>query len=345
MASTPRFRQPAEWAPHAAVWTAWPANAREWGEPLAQAQEEFAAFCRAIADVDPETGVARGEALKILVLDAEGEAAARAAIGDTPVDYVHAPYGDIWLRDTAPIFLRTPAGTLEAAVFSFNGWGGKYLMPGDETIPSTILGATGVQSVFYDLVFEGGSIDVDGLGNAITTRECLLNPNRNPGLDADRIEAEICDALGIEKLIWIDRGLLNDHTDGHLDNVARFVGPGKVACMAPTGEDDPNETLYQVVRQTLENATTATGEPLEVVTIPSPGRVLNAEGKPAPASHLNFYVSNTRVIVPYYETVAIERLVEAFQPHFPDREIVVLPGHALLTGGGSFHCITQQQPV
>jgi agmatine deiminase len=341
-----QFRQPAEWAPHAAVWTAWPYNEPEWGEPLKAAQGEFVQMCEAIADCDPETGKPRGEALKILIPpDLEEEPKAFATLRSLGAELIPVPYGDIWLRDTAPIFVRDAVGQLAARVFSFNGWGGKYIMPGDELVPKAILDRVRVPSTLYDLVFEGGSIDVDGIGNAITTRECLLNSNRNPSLNADEIEAQVKEALGIEQMIWIDRGLHNDHTDGHLDNVARFIGPEKVMCMAPYGEDDPNAGLYAIVRETLENAPTASGRPLEVVSVPSPGRVENADGLVVPASHMNFYLSNTRVVVPYYETIAAEKLIAAFAPHFPDREIVVIPAPAILSGGGSFHCITQQQPA
>lgn len=340
------FRQPAEWAPHAAVWTAWPYNEPEWGEPLVAAQAEFVRMCEAIADLDPASGQPRGEPLKILVppgLEAEPEAF--ATLRKLGAELIPAPYGDIWLRDTAPIFVRAADGALAARVFSFNGWGGKYVMPGDEVVPQTMLERTKVPSVTYDLVFEGGSIDIDGTGNAITTRECLLNTNRNPELNADEIEKVVKEALGIEQMIWLDRGLRNDHTDGHLDNVARFIGPEKVMCMAPNGDDDPNTGLYLLIRETLEKAPTVSGRPLEVVTIPSPGKVLNAAGDIVPASHMNFYLSNTRVVVPFYETIAPEALIAAMSPHFPDREVVVIPAPAILSGGGSFHCITQQQPI
>lgn len=338
------FRQPAEWEPHAAVWSAWPSDASLWEEGLQGAREEFTAMCEAIADCDPISGKPRGEPLKILASGDEAVESAKAALDSLRAEVVPLRFGDIWLRDTAPIFVRNADGKLATRLFGFNGWGGKYELPGDENVGPYIAERVRLPSESVELIFEGGSIDVDGQGNAITTRECLLNPNRNPGLSVDAIEALLCPSLGIENLIWLDRGLINDHTDGHLDNIARFVGPEKVACMKPNGDNDPNAGTYLAILQTLSHARTLSGKPLEVVEIPSPGRVLDADGNLVPASHLNFYISNTRVVVPFYETVEPEVLVEAFAPLFPTREIVVIAAHAILTGGGSFHCITQQMP-
>lgn len=337
--------QPAEWEPHAAVWLAWPSAHELWEENLEPARREFTELCAAIADIDPASGKPRGEALKILAHEGESIVSAKAALGPLGAEIIPGRFGDIWLRDTAPIFVRTQSGEIGATCFRFNGWGGKYELEGDTEVAPRICEVSGVPARLYPLVFEGGAIDVDGAGNAITTRECLLNPNRNPDLTVDAIEAVLKEALGIRKLIWLDRGLLNDHTDGHLDNVARFVGPGKVACMKPTGEADPNTGTYRAIRQTLAHATTADGQPLDVVEIPSPGRVLGADGTVIPASHLNFYIANTRVVVPSYGTVPDATLQAAFAPLFPGREIVVLPAPSILTGGGSFHCITQQQPA
>lgn len=343
--SRPAAWQPAEWEPHAAVWLAWPADQNLWQEHLEPARREFIQLCEAIADCDPDSGHPRGEALRILAKGDEGLASAKRALAPFGAGIIPADYGDIWLRDTAPIFLRTDSGKLRTARFRFNGWGGKYRLAGDTEVAARIAEVAGVPGEHYGLVFEGGAIDVDGAGTAITTRECLLNPNRNPEHTADEIGDLLKRALGLRKIIWLDRGLLNDHTDGHLDNVARFIGPGKVACMRPTGEDDPNAGVYQAIRQTLDHATDADGQPLEVVEIPSPGRVLDEEGEVIPASHLNFYIANTRVIVPHYGTVPRDELCGALAPHFPNREIVALPAPAILTGGGSFHCITQQQPA
>lgn len=341
----PLVWQPAEWEPHAAVWLAWPSAAELWQEHLAPARLEFTAFCEAIADCHPANDRPRGEKLKILAQGGEGIASARAALARFGAEIIPARYGDIWLRDTAPIFLRSRSGEPRAARFRFNGWGGKYVLEGDTEVADQIAKAAGVESTPHDLVFEGGAIDVDGEGTAITTRECLLNPNRNPALSVDEIESVLKNALGLRKIIWLDRGLMNDHTDGHLDNIARFVGPGKVACMAPTGTDDPNAGVYRAIRQTLEHATDARGQSIEIIDISSPGRVLDREGNIIPASHLNFYIANTRVIVPHYGTVPVETLQAAFAGVFPEREILVLPAPAILTGGGSFHCITQQQPA
>lgn len=341
------FRQPAEWAPHDACWVAWPSHADLWGDELAAAREAFVALCRGIADPDPATGASRGERLEVLVLDAAGEAEARAALEGLGARFHRIPFGDIWLRDTAPIFL-TGDGGLAAACFRFNGWGDRYRLPGDESVAGRVARVSGAE-VVYELpwVLEGGAVDVDGEGTALTTRQCLLNPNRR-GRPADADEAamtaRLCQGLGQQAVIWLDDGLANDHTDGHVDTVARFVAPGRVVCMAPAGDGDPNREALRAIERTLRAATDAAGRRLEVVTVPSPGAVLDDDGEPMPASYVNFYVANTTVVVPVYGVPQDARAVETIAGLFPERRVVPVEARAILAGGGAFHCITQQQP-
>jgi agmatine deiminase len=242
-----RFSQPAEWAEHEAVWVAWPSAPDLWKEHLAPAQKAFASMCVAIADWDPATREPRGERIELLVPD---EARRREAIAQlrplTP--RVHAiAFGDIWLRDTAPIFMRSGKGSVQAACFCFNGWGGKYVLPEDDRVAERVVRAADVPRVTHDLVLEGGSVEVDGEGTVLTTRQCLLHPNRNPSTDAARVEAGLREALGVDKVLWLNEGLLNDHTDGHVDTIARFVAPGVVVCMEPAKGDDPNEKVLRAV--------------------------------------------------------------------------------------------------
>jgi agmatine deiminase len=343
--------QPAEWAPHDAVWLAWPSNAAEWGPPLAAARNEFAAFCAAIADVDPATGAARGETLRILVLDEPGEAEARAALGDTPAHYHRIPFGDIWLRDTGPIFVHrrdrsSPDvhGEIAAVRFRWNGWGHKYEIPGDESVGDLIATLAAAPSARWDAVLEGGAVEPDGAGTVLTTRQCLLNRNRNPGLDQAELERLLYRALGAERVIWLDRGLHNDHTDGHIDTLARFVAPGRCVCMEAREASDPNrEALTQIIRD-LEAARDVRGQPLEVVRMPSPGTVLDAAGQLMPASYANFYIGNSTVSVPQYGVPADDDAAAVLAGLFPGRRVVQVPSRAILTGGGALHCISQQQP-
>jgi agmatine deiminase len=337
-----KFRQPAEWAPHDVVWTAWPSHADLWLTDLEPARAQVAALIHAIADVDPATGKRRGEFVRVLAHGADAVASARKALAGS-AEVVGARFGDIWFRDTAPIF-TSDGKSLLAQCFRFNGWGGKYVLEGDEDVAPFVADKSGVRPVLNDWVLEGGSIDPDGEGTALTTRQCLLNPNRNPDLTQTDIERRLADSLGMEKLIWLGDGLANDHTDGHIDNIARFVAPGVVVCMEPAGPDDPNRDALKAIIADLKAARDAKGRKLEVVTVPSPGRVENEDGELIPASTMNFYIGNSTVVVPVYGSATDHAAVTGIARLFPGRRTVALPANHVITGGGSFHCITQQQP-
>ncbi|MEZ5928019.1 MAG: agmatine deiminase family protein [Parvularculaceae bacterium] len=348
-------RQPAEWAPHAAVWIGWPSAADLWEEDLAPAQAEVASFIRAILfpDVnDPKGARTTGEPVDLVYNGAEARAAAEAFRAKLPIPDLlrlhEAPMGDIWLRDTGPIFV-TGAGRLAASAFTFNGWGGKYQLGEDERLADIISEIAGVPLKRFDrLIAEGGALEPDGEGTVITTRQCLLNPNRNPGLSEKDIEAILREAIGAEKVIWLDEGLAGDHTDGHVDNLARFIAPGKVICQHPTGDDDPNKDVLNAIHETLSKATGADGRKLEVIEIPSPGAAL-MDDEPVAASHMNFYIANHSVVMPSYgalsgEEEAAEQALAILHDIAGRPHAHAIDASHLLTGGGSFHCISQQQP-
>ena len=249
---------------------------------------------------------------------------------------VQEPFGDIWFRDTAPIILKGGGGR-GAHDFLFNGWGGKYELEGDDTVGPRLAETIGLEARSFDWVLEGGAVDVDGAGLAVTTEQCLLNPNRNPGLGRAEIEARVREGFGVERLLWLGDGLLNDHTDGHIDNLARFVAEGVLAVPVPAGEDDPNAAVYEDARRRAEEFG------LEVKPVPSPGRVLR-DGEIVPASYMNFYIGNAAVVVPLYGAANDEAAVQAIGALFPGRRVVGLRADHVLTGGGSFHCISQQVP-
>ncbi len=324
-------RVPAEWAPHEATWVAWPSHEDLWQDNLGPARAAFARLVGAIAE---------GERVEVLVPNEQEEGLARAALPADHVRFHRVPFGDIWLRDTAPIFTLPPA----ALRFRFNGWGGKYVLAHDDAVAARVARIAGVAERAMNFVLEGGAVDVDGEGSVLTTRQCLLHPNRNGAVDPSTVEGWLRDALGVERVLWLGDGLLNDHTDGHVDTVARFVRPGVVVAMEPRSEDDPNREALRAVLREAGALVDARGRALDVVRVPSPGRVLDADDRVMPASYVNFYIANASVVVPTYGSPYDAEAVERIGALFPGRPTVGVDARAILTGGGAFHCITQQQP-
>lgn len=324
-------RQPPEWAPHESVWIGFPSHAELWEDDLDPARAEVMAFADAV-----HAGGA-GETVRLVAADRESaEVAARLA--PAGIEVVTAPFGDIWLRDTGPIIVSN--GQRRAArSFLFNGWGGKYRLEGDDDLALRLAESGGFgEARRCKYVLEGGAIDVDGTGLAVTTEQCLLNPNRNPDLSKAEVEARLLGDLGLDRVLWLGDGLLNDHTDGHVDNLARFVGEGRIAIPEPAGEDDPNTAVYR------DAQVRARAFGLDVVPLPSPGRVLR-DGEIIPASYMNFYIGNAAVVVPLYDAPNDQAAVGAIQQLFPSRRVVGFRADHILTGGGSFHCISQQVPL
>ena len=319
----------AEWAPHEAVWIGFPSDPELWLADLTPAQEEVAAFARAV-DAD-----GRGEGVWLVASheDAAGEARRLAPFAKVVVE----PFGDIWLRDTGPILLGS-GKERRAQGFRFNGWGAKYDLPGDDTIGARLAGHSGFAYAQAPWILEGGAIDHDGSGTVVTTEQCLLNPNRNPKMSRGDVEQALGRDLGFERVVWLGEGLANDHTDGHVDNLARFVAPGRIAIPTPA-KDDPNADVYRDAARRLRSTK------LDIVTLPSPGALLSDEGDLIPASYMNFYIGNAAVVVPQYGASNDRAAIDVVQALFPDRKAVGLRADHILTGGGSFHCISQQVPA
>ena len=321
---------PPEWAPHDSVWIGFPSAADLWLEDLEGAQAEVAAFARAV-----HAG-GKGETVRLVCATEEAEEAARALAGDfARIDF--APFFDIWLRDTGPIVVHQNGEHL-ALDYQGNGWGGKYPSPLDDALARILCTHAAMPRLQRDWILEGGAIDVDGAGLCVTTGQCLLNPNRNPALSRREIEERLCADLGLREILWLGVGLVNDHTDGHVDNIARFVAPGVLALPEPFGDDDPNAGVF------ADAMARAKDWPVDIVTIPSAGR-MEVDGEIIPASHMNFTIGNAAVVVPTYGGPSDAAAVTAIAKLFPDRETIGLPANHILTGGGSFHCISQQVPT
>ena len=318
---------PPEWAPQDWLWIGFPHLAEEWPGFLEEAQAQIAAFASAVAE--------SGQEVRLVVRDEANEARARAVVSEA-VKLERRIYGDIWLRDTGPLIV-SQNGVRLARRFGFNGWGGKYEMPGDDTIGEELALDAGLTLTHSSMILEGGAVDGDGSGLAVTTEQCLLNPNRNPGMERDAIEAELSRFLGFERIVWLGDGLVNDHTDGHVDNLARFVAPNRLVVPKATGTDDPNAHIYEDAAHRAREAG------VEVLRIPSPG-LIERDGAVEPASFVNFAITSHLVVVPTFGSKHDEAGVEAIAELFPDRDTIGLRADAVLAGGGGFHCASQQMP-
>jgi agmatine deiminase len=327
MAGRPARPPAPEWAPHEAVWIGFPSDPELWLGDLKPAEREVAAFAKAVH--------AGGTGEKVWLVAAHDGAAESARRLAPFAKVIVEPFGDIWLRDTGPIVLG--GGSVRFAQgFGFNGWGGKYDLDGDQDIGRRLASSASLPFSKADWILEGGAIDGDGSGTALTTEQCLLNPNRN-NFGRKETEQRLLEDLGLDRIVWFGSGLMNDHTDGHVDNLARFVAPGRVA-IPTAAKDDPNEAVYKDAARRLADAR------LDVVTLPSPGRITDQEGDIIPASYMNFYIGNAAVVVPQYGAPNDQAAVDALQALFPERVAIGLRADHILTGGGSFHCISQQVP-
>jgi len=320
---------PPEWGPQAHLWIGFPGDPAEWPVARDSAQRQAAAFAGAVAD--------RGQAVTLLARSAADFSIA-STLASPAVAVRHELFGDIWLRDTGPIGVISSGGERALADFDFNGWGGKYEMPGDKDIGARLAATTALPRRHVPIIFEGGAVDTDGTGLFVTTEQCLLNPNRNPALDRRQIETILAGSLGLSAMLWLGEGLLHDHTDGHVDNLARFVAPGILAVPQATAADDPNSAIY------ADAADRARAFGLTVAPMPSVGRY-TLDGAIVPASYMNFCITNHAVIVPQYGAPNDQAALDALAAFFPDRDLVGLPSDAILRGGGSFHCMSQQLPA
>lgn len=330
-------RLPAEWEPHSACWMAWPHLREEWPDHFEQAREELLGLARAIANEG-------GEVVRLLVRsdDDREELALRLAdeLRAERIALEPMAFGDAWTRDTLPFFVEEH-GELRSVCYRFDGWGGKYPMDGDLDLSGRVAGSLGFPTESRDLVLEGGAIEVDGRGFGLTTEDAVFA--RNAPRDWAEIEREVCEGLGLSKLVMLRGCLLNDHTDGHIDNLARLCPGGKVVT-ARAGADDPNHDTWLKIHVQLEYMIEDHALDLEIRTLPSPGAVHGSDGALMPANYLNFTIANRAVLVPAFGVDTDEQAREVLAQLFEDRKVVSIPARHILSGGGGPHCVTHQQP-
>ena len=329
--STP-VTMPPEWAPHQCCWMAWPCNEALWGEALGQARAVYAQVARAIREFEP---------VRMLVRPEHAAQARDFVGGDIPL--LPVALDDSWLRDSGPTFVRAGSGGLEGVCWRFNGWG-KYPCERDRLVAGQLLQSLGVPARQVPLVCEGGAIHVDGEGTLLTTEAVLLNANRNPGLGREAVERQLMAALGVRKVIWLRAGLVDDDTDGHVDELACFVRPGVVLALTCRDPQDANYAVLQENLERLRRARDASGRALEVVEVEQPAADY-AGGRRLSCSYVNFYLPNGGVVMPAFgDRRRDAQARELLGRLFPSRRVVQLPTRTLSLGGGNIHCITQQQP-
>jgi agmatine deiminase len=342
------FAMPAEWAPHRATWIAWPHQERDWPgkfEPIPWVYVEIVRH------------LSRDERVAVLVGDHRVRAAAagmlrRAGVDLARVEFHVVPTDRAWTRDSGPTVVRRADGARRAVLWRFNGWAKYPNHRRDARVGEAVAQRAGIPAFRptargKPVVMEGGAIDTDGEGTLLTTEECLLSRNvqcRNPGLGRRDLERIFADALGIRKVLWLGRGIAGDDTHGHVDDLARFTGPGRVALCRERNPKDPNYRPLEENRERLQGARDASGRKIEVIPLPMPAP-LAFEGMRLPASYANFYIANRRVIVPTFNDPKDREALGLLAELFPDREVVGIHCVDFVWGLGTLHCATQQEPL
>jgi agmatine deiminase len=335
---------PAEWEPHAATWLAWPHKEESWPGNFGPIPGVWVEMVRALAP---------HEHVNILVTDPPAATSVRellqmARVPERAVSLHLIPTNDAWARDHGPTFITRRAGgrgELAAIDWIYNAWGGKYPpWEADDVVPETIAALLGVPLFKPGIVLEGGSIDVNGCGTLLTTEACLLNPNRNPQLSREQIEQCLTDYLGVRHVLWLGDGIAGDDTDGHIDDLTRFVDPSTVVTVIESNPRDDNYDRLQANYERLRGMTDQDGRALRVLTLPMPEPLYYA-GQRLPASYANFYIANGVVLVPVFNDPRDAAVLRTLQEVFPQRRIAGIQARELVWGLGAFHCVTQQQPA
>ncbi len=335
-----RYTMPPEWGPHLGTWFSWPHNLDTWPDQLEGAERALAAAVAALS---------RRERVFVNVRDeAHAERVARLLPADArrdAVSFERIATNDAWCRDHGAIFVRDAGGRLTALNFGFNAWGDKYPPYDlDNAVPPQMAARLGVPLVTVDHILEGGSVDVNGAGALLTTSACLLNPNRNPGRSKGEIEALLHDYLGAERVFWLGDGIIGDDTDGHVDDITRFVAEHRVITAMEPDTNDPNHAPLQQNRELLETFRLTDGRGLEVVELPMPDPVLSKDER-LPASYANFLIANGLVLVPVFGCDRDADALGIIRGCFPDRDVIGIDCRDVVVGLGTLHCLSQQVPA
>jgi len=339
------FFMPAEWRRHTSTWLTWPKDPETWPQRVPQVQEIFRQMMLALTP---------HETVNLLVDNEETEKEVLRRC-DFPtasnIQFHQIETVDSWIRDYGPNFLIRDETELAYNDWVFNAWGGKYdELKRDDRVPSMLEEYLGVRRFEPGVVMEGGSIEVNGAGSVLTTEQCLLNPNRNPGLSRSEIEEYLLTYLGVTQVLWLGEGIVGDDTDGHIDDIARFVAPDVILCAI---EEDPDDANYEILQDNLRRLrlmSDVNGRPFEIVTLPMPGVVGGSSTESRnlerlPASYANFYIANKVVLVPIFGHLNDENALGIIQKVFPDRQVTGINCESLVWGMGTIHCVTQQQPA
>jgi len=338
------YAMPAEWAPHQATWFSWPHNPESWpGEGhLEAAQKALATGVGALTE---------SETVHINVLDEPHErhvaALLKGKANRERLKFHHNPTNDAWCRDHGAIFVTRPGGDapLLALDFGYNAWGGKYPpFDLDNRIPEAMAAVHGVPRRVVDMILEGGSIEVNGAGTLLTTESCLLNQNRNPDMDRGQIEQALQDCLGVRKILWLGDGIEGDDTDGHVDDLTRFVAEDAVVTVVEDDTADRNHEPLRENRERLAGMTLADGRPIRVLELPMPEPLYLGEQR-LPASYANFYIGNRVVLLPVFGCPQDEEAAAIVARCFPGRKVVAVDARSVVVGLGTLHCLSQQVPA
>ncbi|MGI8436517.1 MAG: agmatine deiminase family protein [Chthoniobacterales bacterium] len=334
------YHMPAEWEPHAATWLSWP---RREGISFPDSYDRVVPALRAMVEALLES-----EPVNINVCNGAHEAEARAALRDLPnekLSFYRIPTNEPWCRDHGPIFLiREKEPRLAVVDWDYNAWGDKYPPYDlDDFVPTRVADELELPVYYPKMIMEGGSIEVNGAGALLTTEGCLLNSNRNPQLSREQIEQRLRDYLGVQEILWLGDGIEGDDTDGHIDDLTRFISERTVVTVLERDESDPNHAPLQANLERLRSLT-IDGKALEILTLPMPARI-DRDDLRLPASYANFYIANKSVLLPTFSDPNDEQAIDLLQGVFPGRRVVPIDCRELIWGLGAFHCLTQQQPA